>query len=159
MNRSVAFTTTALAFTSLLLINAQDKVPPTNSPTSEHWIEPGADLVLPKEMSYSDSTGRLGVINAEGRIATKSHPFFEPIGSNARACVSCHQPANSMSLSTDTIQERWKTTGGEDPIFLAIDGSDNPARSQDNESSHSLLIKRGLFPRWLAVATRGEFQS
>ena len=145
MNYSVAVTTTALAFTSLLLINAQDKVPPTNSPASKHWIEPGADLVLAKEMSYSDSTGRLGVINAEGRIATKSHPFFEPIGSNARACVSCHQPANSMSLSTNTIQERWKTTGGEDPIFLAIDGSDNPARPQDNESSHSLLIKRGLF--------------
>lgn len=75
MNYSAAVTATAaLAFTRLLLINAQDKVPPVNSPTSKNWIEPGADLVLAKEMSYSDSTGCLGVINAEGRIATKSHP-------------------------------------------------------------------------------------
>ena len=145
MNYSVAVTTTAFAFTSLLLVNAQDKVPGANSPASKHWIGPGADLVLAKEMSYSDSTGRLGLINAQGGIATKGHPFFEPIGSNARACVSCHQPANSMSLSTDTIQERWKATGGKDPVFLAIDGSDNPALPQDRESSHSLLMKRGLF--------------
>jgi hypothetical protein len=50
-----------------------------------------------------------------------------------------------MSLSVDTIQERWRATNGKDPLFAAIDGSDNPSAPQDRESSHSLLLNRGLF--------------
>lgn len=36
-------------------------------------------------------------------------------------------------------------TRGKDPVFAAFDGSNCPALPQDLESSHSLLIKRGLF--------------
>jgi hypothetical protein len=50
-----------------------------------------------------------------------------------------------MSLSVDTIRERWRATNGKDPLFAAIDGSDNPSLPQDLESSHSLLLNRGLF--------------
>ena len=35
-------------------------------------------------------------------------------------------------------------TGGRDPVFAAIDGSNNPSLPQDKESSHSLLLNRGL---------------
>src|SRR6185503_21195477 len=71
--------------------------------------------------------------------------FFEALGPNGRACVTCHQPANAMSLSGDLIRERWTATKGKDPLFAAIDGSDNPTAPQDRESSHSLLLNRGLF--------------
>jgi hypothetical protein len=27
---------------------------------------------------------------------------------NGRACVTCHQPANALSVSTATLRERWK---------------------------------------------------
>jgi hypothetical protein len=115
------------------------------SPASFTWFTPGSQLVLPKEMTFDNPLGRLGVLNADGPIATQGHPFFEPIGTNGRACVTCHQPANGMSLSVDMIRERWRATNGKDPLFAAVDGSDNPGLPQDRESSHSLLLNRGLF--------------
>ncbi len=109
------------------------------------WIEEGAGGILPAEMSFSNSHGRLGVLNAAGPIKMKLHPFFEPLGLNSRACVTCHQPAYAMSVSVEVLRERWRVTKGEDPIFAAVDGSDNPKLPQALESSHSLLLKRGLF--------------
>jgi hypothetical protein len=50
-----------------------------------------------------------------------------------------------MSLSTSGLVDRWRTTEGKDPVFAAFDGSNCPSLPQDKESSHSLLLKRGLF--------------
>ena len=115
------------------------------SPPPFKSLPAGADLVLTKEMTFDNTNGRLGILNADGPVNTKGHAFFQPLGTNGRACVTCHQPANAMSLSVDTIQERWRATNGKDPLFAAIDGSDNPSAPQDRESSHSLLLNRGLF--------------
>jgi hypothetical protein len=101
--------------------------------------------VLPKEIKYEDPSGRLGVLNAAGPLETKGHPFFEAIGKNGRACVTCHQPSNAMSISGESIRERWRSTHGRDPIFAALDGSNNPNLPQEQASSHSLLLNRGLF--------------
>ena len=98
------------------------------------WIEAGSSLVLPREVSFEIASGRLGVLNGDGPIATKGHAFFEALGPNGRACVTCHQPANAMSLSVDLIRERWTATKGKDPLFAAIDGSDNPSAPQDREA-------------------------
>ena len=50
-----------------------------------------------------------------------------------------------MSVSTDTIQARWRTTAGADPLFAAIDGSNCPTLPQKDPASHSLLLNHGLF--------------
>jgi cytochrome c peroxidase len=100
---------------------------------------------LPREIVFENALGRLGVLNVAGPIDTAGHPFFEAIGSNGRACVTCHQPANAMSVSVESIRERWRTTQGRDPIFAAIDGSNNPSLPQGEAASHSLLLNRGLF--------------
>ena len=76
---------------------------------------------------------------------TKNHPFFEPMGVNGRACVTCHQPANSMSLSAETVQRRWNEAGSKDPLFAMVDGANCPNLDPDDEKSHSLLLKHGLF--------------
>ena len=109
------------------------------------WWSPGDGRVLPAAATYENSFGRLGILNADGPVQTKGHPFFEPIGSNGRACVTCHQPANGMSLSVDAIAARWRDTNGKDPLFAAIDGSNCPSLPQGDPASHSLLLKRGLF--------------
>jgi len=117
----------------------------TQSTGSRDWWAPGEGRKFPEQLEYSNEHGRLGLLNAEGGFDTKGNPFFEPIGRNGRACVSCHQPADGMSLSLPTIQERWAVTGGKDPIFAAIDGSNCPNLPQDDPKSHSLLLERGLF--------------
>jgi hypothetical protein len=114
---------------------------------------------LPAESLQNDPSGAVGLINTAGPITTKGHPFFEPIGANGRACVTCHQPANGMGLSAEAAQARWTATGGKDPLFAAIDGSNCPSLAQDKESSHSLLLKYGLiriFLPWPPKAPDGS---
>ena len=115
------------------------------TPRQPRWIEAGAGGVLPAEMHFENANGKLGVLNASGPIEMKGHPFFEALGMNSRACVTCHQPAHAMSVSVEALRERWRVTKGEDPIFAAVDGSNNPKLPQALESSHSLLLNRGLF--------------
>ena len=115
------------------------------TPQSLRWIEAGAGGVLPAEINFDNALGKLGVLNTSGPIEMKGHPFFEPLGINPRGCVTCHQPANAMSVSVESIRERWRVTKGEDPIFAPVDGANNPKLPQALESSHSLLLNRGLF--------------
>lgn len=109
------------------------------------WWEPGEGTPLAPFITYPNEHGQLGILNKSGLIETKGHPFFEPIGENGRACVSCHQPANSMSLSVPMIQQRWRETKGKDPIFAAVDGMNCPDQPPGDSQSHSLLLERGLF--------------
>ena len=109
------------------------------------WWSPGEDRPLPAYVEYANAWGRIGIANGSGAIATGGHPFFEPLGTNGRACVSCHQPADGMSLSVSSIAQRWDETGGADPIFAAIDGMSCPDLPPREAASHSLLLERGLF--------------
>jgi len=109
------------------------------------WVEPGSNAILPEFDAFDSVEGTLGVLNASGPVNTEGHPFFTALGTNGRACVNCHQPTYGMSVSVAGLVERWRTTDGKDPVFAAFDGSNCPSLPQDQESSHSLLLKRGLF--------------
>ena len=109
------------------------------------WIEPGSGGILPEFDAFDSFEGTLGVLNGSGPVNTDGHPFFTPLGTNGRACVNCHQPAWGMSVSATGLLDRWHATEGKDPVFAAFDGSNCPNLPQDKESSHSLLLKRGLF--------------
>ena len=116
-----------------------------DSTAPERWWSPGDGRPLPAVLSYDNALGTLTVINAAGPAPTRGHPFFSPLGANGRACVSCHQPADGMSVSVTTLRERWAATGGKDPVFAAVDGSNCPNLPQQSRDSHSLLLDKGLF--------------
>lgn len=109
------------------------------------WWSPGQAGALPAEPQYANPTGAFGLYNAGGRVETEGHPFFEAIGENGRACVTCHQPSDAMSISVDTIRERWEETDGKDPLFALVDGANCPNKPEGDKASHSLLLDRGLF--------------
>ncbi|MDF3020689.1 MAG: hypothetical protein K0Q92_1992 [Steroidobacteraceae bacterium] len=115
------------------------------TPSSTSWWTPGDERVLAPLAAYGNSFGTLGILNTGGPVVTAGHPFFEPIGKNGRACVTCHQPANSMSLSVEMIRRRWEDTRGKDPLFAPVDGMNCPHLPADDPKSHSLLLDRGLF--------------
>jgi len=117
---------------------------PSAAPTG-YWIAPGQGGVLPQRVRTQDGSGAVEVLFAQGPVSLRDNAFFQPLGSNGRACVTCHQPGSGMGLSVATIRRRWRETQGKDPLFAAIDGSNCPSLPQDRESSHSLLLKRGLF--------------
>ena len=112
---------------------------------SASWWSPGQGTPLPGFATYDNAQGQLGVLNTAGPLDTKGHPFFEPIGTNGRACVTCHQPSDGMSISVRSIRERWAATGGTDPLFAAVDGMNCPGLPPGDPRSHSLLLDRGLF--------------
>lgn len=116
-----------------------------SSKQSSFWVEAGSGGILPAEANYENPSGRLGFLNASGPVDMKDHAFFEPLGINPRGCVTCHQPSSAMSLSVELLRERWRVTKGEDSVFAAVDGSNNPKLPQALESSHSLILSRGVF--------------
>jgi hypothetical protein len=109
-------------------------------------------------MEFATSTGRVGVLLAAGPLDMKDHPFFTPLGSNGRACVTCHQPAYGMSFSAEAARELWRRTNGKDPLFAAIDGSNCPDQPQELAKSHSLLLNRGLIRVFLPIPKNVEFR-
>jgi cytochrome c peroxidase len=108
------------------------------------WWQPGSGDALSDFVQYRDPGGTMGIVNAAGWLNTQGHPFFEPLGGNGRACVSCHQPSQGMSLAAANVRYRWQVTKGQDPLFSASDGSNCPSLPQAQQSSHSLLLDRGL---------------
>ncbi len=109
------------------------------------WWQAGQGTLLPQFQDWDNASGQLRILNMNGAIQTQNHPFFTPLGANGRACVTCHQPAASMSVTTVMLQQRWAQTQGQDAVFAPIDGSNCPSLPQSQMSSHSLLLNRGLF--------------
>jgi len=48
------------------------------------------------------------VLLVDGPMDTRGHPFFEPLGENGRACVTCHQPSDAMSLSPEALEPKLR---------------------------------------------------
>jgi hypothetical protein len=125
------------------------------------WWDAGRGIALPPSKDYDDDSGQLRLLNKSGQVETKDHPFFTALGSNGRACVTCHQPSDAMSLSVDLIRDRWADTKGKDPLFAAVDGSNCPDLPQEKQESHSLLLERGLFRialPWPPVSGKPDFR-
>ncbi|HEX6636632.1 MAG TPA: hypothetical protein VF033_03150 [Steroidobacteraceae bacterium] len=116
-----------------------------SEPSATSWWTPGDGKVLAALATYRNAAGSVGVLNAAGPVNTAGHPFFEAIGRNGRACVTCHQPASGMSLSVEMIRHRWRETQGKDPLFAPVDGMNCPDLPPEDPASHSLLLERGLF--------------
>lgn len=126
----------ALAFGMVVLARAE---------APDFWWAPDNGRAFEARADYPNNAGVLRVELDGGPMATKGHPFFRATGPDGRACVTCHQPADAMSLSAQTAAERWAKTGGKDPLFAAYDGSNCPNLPQGERASHSLLIEHGLF--------------
>jgi hypothetical protein len=90
------------------------------------WISAGATGVLSAQAEYPTPTGRVGLFLSGAPVEMTGAPFLTPVGRHGRACVTRHQPAYGMSFSTEAARGLWKRTGGKDPLFAAIDGSNCP---------------------------------
>ncbi len=140
IRKSIIAATVAAVVPIMMVANGQDDY----YEGSDRWIGPGQGGILAARTIFDNAFGRLGVINESGEVDMSGHPFFEPLGSNGRACVTCHQPSDGMALSLDSIRERWELSGGSDPLFSPIDGANCPNMPRGEYDSHSLLLERGL---------------
>lgn len=111
--------------------------------------------VIPQFFRSFDPTGEIETYNLDAPTQTATHPFFQSLGTNGRACVTCHEPRSAWGVSAASIQQRFEDSGGTDPIFRPVDGATCPT---DDVSSlgaklnaYSLLLSKGLIRIFLPL--------
>ena len=111
--------------------------------------------------AFSNTSGVQRTFTATGSIDT-NNGFFQNIGTNGRACVTCHRPAQAWTITPPELQERFESTGGLDPIFRTNDGSNCEAAAvatpADRRKAFSLLLAKGLIRIDLPVPEGAEFE-
>ncbi len=83
-------------------------------------------------------------------------------GVNGRRCVTCHEPANNVSVSAASVRARFEATGGTDPIFRTHDGSNSPLADvstvEARRAAYSLLLSKGVIRVGLPIPAGAEFE-
>ena len=106
---------------------------------------PSPDRRNPERLQlFPDPTGFFDTLSTTGEIDRRS-AFFESLGTNGRTCGTCHLPDQAFSLTAAGARETFVRTRGRDPLFAPVDGANCPDVRRDDATSHSLLLKNGLF--------------
>lgn len=115
---------------------------------------------IPTPLNTPDPSGQLSTISTTGSIDL-SNAFFKSLGANGRACVSCHVPSSSWSITPREVQVRFLLSGGRDPIFRPVDGANCPSADvstfQARLSAYSTVLKKGLIRISLPIPNGAEF--
>ena len=116
--------------------------------------------VLGNATRFPDVHGQFTTFSAGGAINT-SNAFFQSLGTNGRACVTCHQPRDAWSLTPAHIQQTFFLTAGRDPLFRPVDGANCPDADVSSFAkrwrAYSLLLRRGLIRVEMEVPPNAEF--
>ena len=87
-----------------------------------------------------------------------NNPFFKSLGTNGRACVTCHQPTEGWGVSAAGVQKRFKQSKGTDPIFRPVDGANCPTNARPGDASaFSQLLNKGLLRIDTPLPANAEF--
>src|SRR5579864_4405502 len=115
----------------------------------------------PNLQDFPDPTGAVRTVSTTGSVDT-ANPFFQSLGTNGRACITCHQPCDAWTVTPPHIQERFAASSGEDPIFRPVDGANCPSADvsteEAREQAYSMLLNKGLIRVSLAVPGNAEFE-
>jgi cytochrome c peroxidase len=105
--------------------------------------------------------GILRTITLDGSPLDDSGPFFQSLGTNGRSCSSCHVAETGWTISPGELQDRFDRTGGLDPVFRTVDGSNSPKADvstvKAREAAFSMLLERGVIRIGLPIPANAEF--
>jgi len=111
-------------------------------------------------VTFSDSAGEFRTVNVNGDFDLQN-PFFRELGTNGRACVTCHQPDEGWTVTPEGIRRRFDQTRGLDPIFRANDGSNcdgaDISSLPKRRRAFSLLLDRAVIRVGITVPDDAEF--
>jgi len=130
--------------------------------------DPGEEVVQNELSSNDDMLG--WKINPSGFAKSStpsgtvdtSNPFFQELGTNGRACVTCHQAAEGWTLTPWGVRMRFEMTGGLDPLFLPHDVANAPnldvSTVEARRQAYSLMLERAVVRVGLPVKDTFEFE-
>ena len=114
-----------------------------------------ASLITVNEFGLSKT------VLTDGAVFDLRNPFFKSIGTNGRACITCHVPQEGWTITPFNVQVRFLLTGGRDPIFSAFDGTNSPHADQSSlrarYAASTMLLNRGLIRVGIGIPTHAEF--
>jgi len=121
---------------------------------------PAGTADLPPELDFRNEAGMLRTLSTAGPIDFTG-PFFQSLGTNGRACVTCHPPSDGWGLTPETAQGLFERTGGLHPLFRPNDGSVSPdadvSTVDARRAAYALLLSRGLIRTGMTPPPNAEF--
>ncbi len=123
----------------------------------------GQGAAPPPAFPFIDSQNGQGISRT---ITTNSsfdpnNPFFKPLGTNGRTCATCHPTGQGMTITPDYATQVFNATGGLDPLFATVDGTNSPNADMSTVDSRrancSMLLSRGLIRIGLSIPANAEF--
>lgn len=114
-------------------------------------------------VTVQNSSGVAQTLNASGGpVVDLANPFFQSLGTNGRSCATCHDASDNMTVTPRRIQARFAATGGTDPIFRTVDGSNSPLADVSTvsarQAAYSMLLDKGLIRVGMGVPAGAEFE-
>jgi hypothetical protein len=107
-------------------------------------------------LRFPNPTGFAATFSTTGKVDLTG-PFFQSLGTNGRSCGSCHQPGDGWTVIPAHLQQRFDATGGTDPVFRTVDGSNAPeldvSTVDARRSAYSMLLSKGLIRIGIAMPT------
>jgi hypothetical protein len=111
-------------------------------------------------LPFPDTSGAVLTLSTTGAI-DGSNPFFQSLGTNGRACITCHQPSDGWTITPAHIQARFDATGGLDPLFRPVDGANYPTAAygtvEERRWACSMLLTKGLIRVGIGIPANAEF--
>jgi cytochrome c peroxidase len=111
--------------------------------------------VIPRYIRSADPNGTVETYNLAAPTIAAGNAFFQSLGTNGRACATCHEPRSAWSVSTESIQRRFQASDGTDPIFRLVDGAtcdtDDVSTLAARRNAYSLLLSKGVIRIFLPL--------
>ena len=114
------------------------------------------DTKLANMQKFPNPTGSAATFSTTGSVDLTG-PFFQNLGTNGRSCGSCHQASDGWTITPPHLQQRFDATGGTDPVFRTVDGSNAPdldvSTVDARRSAYSMLLTKGLIRIGIGIPT------
>lgn len=117
---------------------------------------PGGGRPAAQLESFPDAAGIFQTLSTTGRVDRRG-AFFQSLGTNGRACNTCHVPDQAFGLSAAGARRVFRSTRGRDPLFAPVDGANCPNARRDDAAAHSLLLEHGIFRISIPLPADAEF--
>jgi hypothetical protein len=130
-------------------------------PDADRGTQP-TPSIIPQFETDSDATGLVATFQPNGATPTRPNPFFQDLGTNERTCFTCHQPQTGWTVSAQSVQARFNSSSGNDPIFRLVDGATCPTDDVSSlaakRKAYSLLLSKGLIRIGLPMPASAQFR-
>ena len=123
--------------------------------------EDGTEAIASAAFGTPNETGFGDTFFAAGSLDTSNPFFLGSLGTNGRACVNCHQPAQGWSITPAGVRARFNATQGTDPLFRTNDGSVSPNADVSSvgmrDAAYRMLLTKGVVRIGMAMPANADF--